>query len=257
MSGKQGNPTMKDVAREAGVALGTVSKVFNDLPVGEEYRRRVEEAAEKLGYQINNYARSMRTNKTGTVALILPTLDHPYFARIANSVSISLGRRGYSMLTSISSTDDRGEQRCLAMAVEHRVDGVIAMTYNPNLVVDPHLNFVTIDRFFNATVPCVSCDNFGGGQMAADKLIELGCKRLMFMRSGSHIYGEPDKRAAGFEMSCKMKSVPYDTLNLHESLGLQPFFDYIDQHASNGRCDFDGLFCNTDKLAVIMIAKLR
>lgn len=49
-------PTMKDVAQEAGVALGTVSKVFNDLPVGESYRLRVEEAAQKLGYHVNSYA---------------------------------------------------------------------------------------------------------------------------------------------------------------------------------------------------------
>ena len=57
MKRKENAPTMKDVAREAGVALGTVSKVFNSIPVGEDYRRRVEEAARKLGYQVNSYAR--------------------------------------------------------------------------------------------------------------------------------------------------------------------------------------------------------
>ena len=53
---KADNPTMKDVAREAGVALGTVSKVINNIPVGESYRQRVEDAIEKLGYRVNNYA---------------------------------------------------------------------------------------------------------------------------------------------------------------------------------------------------------
>ena len=71
-------PTMKDVAAEAGVALGTVSKVFNHIPVGEAYRLRVEEAARKLGYQVNNYARGLKTNKTNTVALIWPNLRHPF-----------------------------------------------------------------------------------------------------------------------------------------------------------------------------------
>lgn len=50
------NPTMKDVAREAGVALGTVSKVVNGIPVGDSYRIRVENAINKLGYQVNSYA---------------------------------------------------------------------------------------------------------------------------------------------------------------------------------------------------------
>ena len=54
-----GQPTMKDVAREAGVALGTVSKVINGLPVGEGYRKSVEAAIEKLGYRVNNYARPL------------------------------------------------------------------------------------------------------------------------------------------------------------------------------------------------------
>ena len=54
---KNSSPTMKDVAREAGVALGTVSKVVNGIPVGKEYRVRVEEAIKKLDYHINNYAK--------------------------------------------------------------------------------------------------------------------------------------------------------------------------------------------------------
>ena len=60
MKRKENAPTMKDVAREAGVALGTVSKVFNDIPVGEDYRRRVKEAAQRLGYQVNSYARGLK-----------------------------------------------------------------------------------------------------------------------------------------------------------------------------------------------------
>ena len=59
MSNKK--PTMKDVAREAGVALGTVSKVFNGIAVGKAYRDRVEAAAAQLGYSVDNYARGLRS----------------------------------------------------------------------------------------------------------------------------------------------------------------------------------------------------
>ena len=59
---KKSLPTMKDVAQEAGVALGTVSKVFNGIPVGDSYRLRVEAAAKKLGYQVNQYARGLRAS---------------------------------------------------------------------------------------------------------------------------------------------------------------------------------------------------
>ncbi len=77
---KTDSPTMKDVAREAGVALGTVSKVINNIPVGESYRQRVEDAIEKLGYHVNSYARGLKTNKTNCVALLMPSLRHPFFA---------------------------------------------------------------------------------------------------------------------------------------------------------------------------------
>ncbi|MBQ3462271.1 MAG: LacI family DNA-binding transcriptional regulator, partial [Clostridia bacterium] len=81
---------MKDVAQAAGVSLGTVSKVMNGIPVGDSYRRRVTEAAERLGYQVNNYARGLKTNKTYSVALILPSIRHPYFAALADEVTAVL-----------------------------------------------------------------------------------------------------------------------------------------------------------------------
>ena len=91
-------PTMKDVAQEAGVALGTVSKVFNGIPVGDSYRLRVEAAAKKLGYQVNQYARGLRASKTYTVAVILPGVDHPFFAALAQHLCTALTQPDHRML---------------------------------------------------------------------------------------------------------------------------------------------------------------
>ena len=65
-------PTMKDVAKEAGVSLGTVSKVINGIPVGEEYRKKVEQAIKELDYHLNAYARGLKSNRTNTIAVVLP-----------------------------------------------------------------------------------------------------------------------------------------------------------------------------------------
>ena len=105
MKRKSSAPTMKDVAREAGVALGTVSKVFNGIPVGESYRLRVEQAAAKLGYQVNSYARGLKANKTGTVALILPNAYDPFFAALADNICQALARRGCRMLLTVTGSD--------------------------------------------------------------------------------------------------------------------------------------------------------
>ena len=249
MNAKKNAPTMKDVAREAGVALGTVSKVFNGKAVGEEYRQRVLEASKKLNYQVNTYARGLKTNQTRNIALLLPTLRHPFFSALADEIIAALTRRDYHVILMITGYDAEAEQKSLTMVRQNKVDGIIGLTYHPNLVIDDDMPFVTIDRHFNANVPCVSSDNFGGGEMAAHKLIELGCRNLLFMRIGSDVYGEVNKREAGFESVCKIRGIQHDSIILSDLGSEAPFYDYLKGHIKGGRLEFDGIFCNSDQLA--------
>ena len=146
-------PTMKDVAREAGVALGTVSKVVNDLPVGESYRIRVEEAIRKLNYQVNTYAQSLKADKTYTVALLLPNTQNPYFASLAHHINMTLSRQKYRMLLCCTDFDPASEQEYINMAQRGKVDGIIGLTYNPNLVIEEGTPFVAIDRSMSPRFP--------------------------------------------------------------------------------------------------------
>ncbi len=245
---KNSQPTMKDVAQEAGVALGTVSKVFNGIPVGDSYRAKVEEAAKKLGYQVNQYARGLRAGSTFTVALILPGVNHPFFAALAQHVCEALAARGYRMLLYVTASNPEMEQACVNMVRQNKADGIIGLTYNP-LTVDKDLPFVGIDRSFRPDIPCVAADNYGGGRLAAEKLIELGCRRLAFLRTGSASPGEADKRGDGFEMACRARQVPYDTLRLNDGDDWGLFRDFFLSHMKNGRLDIDGIFCSTDLVA--------
>lgn len=250
-------PTMKDVAREAGVALGTVSKVFNNIPVGEEYRRKVETAAERLGYQVNNYARGLKTNKTNVVALIMPSLHHPFFAAMTDELTTALMKRGYRIMLASSRGDFHTEQDCVDMLRQNKVDGIIALTYNPGLVIDSDLPFVSIDRYYGANIPCISADNFGGGQLAAEKLVQLGCKKLLFLRTGSSLSAEPDKRGIGFETYCRAAGVDYEVFKLGDVVDMQPFVDFLRTHLVEGKLEFDGVFCSTDNLACHIVDILR
>jgi LacI family transcriptional regulator len=257
LKNKRSAPTMKDVAQEAGVALGTVSKVFNGIPVGESYRIKVEEAAQRLGYQVNNYARGLRSNKTNTVALVLPSIKHPFFAALGDELIGALMKREYRPMFVITNFDYEVEQKCIRMVQQNKVDGVIALTYNPNLAVDADLPFVSIDRYFNSTIPCISSDNYGGGQMAAEKLVELGCKKLLFLRTGSVVPGEPDKRGAGFEAFCQLKNLDYTVVRLNDGDGEEPFYRCLEEHMVDGKLEFDGIFCSTDYVAYHIYCKLQ
>ncbi len=249
MKRKNAAPTMKDVAREAGVSLGTVSKVMNGIPVGEPYRRRVEAASKKLGYLVNSYARGLKTNKTYCVALVLPSLRHPFFAVLADELTACLTRHGYRSILFITNFDPEAEQKSFDMVRQNKADGVIALTYSPDLIADGSVPIVTIDRHLGADVPCVSSDNFRGGELAAEKLMELGCQKLLFLRIGPDVLGEADMRCQGFEAACCRENADYETLLLSDSDTEAPFADFLRDRIRDGKPDFDGIFCNTDGLA--------
>ncbi len=243
-------PTMKDVAKEAGVALGTVSKVFNGISVGESYRIKVEEAARKLGYQVNQYARGLKTNKTNTVALIIPSVIHPYFSLLTQELTKALSQRGMRTMLFLTDFDPQAEQSCIQMMQQNKVDGAIGLTYNPDLVLDEKLPFVAIDRYFSATVPCVASDNFGGGRMAAQKLVELGCKNLAFIRTASSVPGETDKRRHGFESYCLSQKLSYEVLELIDASEDDPrIMEFLRSHLVDGEMTIDGISCGTDRMA--------
>ena len=245
------HPTMADVAKEAGVALGTVSKVVNNQRVGETYRQKVEDAIERLGYRYNNSGRALRTNQTGTIALILPNTVHPYFALLVHHINAALSRRNYRMLLFLTQGDHSQELECIRLASQNRVDGIIALTYTPHLEIPEGIRFVTIDRFFSHSIPCVASDNFSGGQLAVHKLHEFGCRKLLLLHSTSALRNEPNKRKDGFVSACEELKLSYQTLQLVEENITQTevFEEFLASHVHNGQFDFDGIFCCSDLVA--------
>ena len=250
-------PTMTDVAREAGVALGTVSRVVNNQPVGAEFREKVEAAIERLGYQYNSSGRSLRTGDTHTVAFIIPNTINPYFALLVHYVNLALEKRDYRMLLCFTEYDRSREAEFIQMALQNQVDGIIALTYNPNLTIPENVPFVTIDRFFSTSVPCIASDNFGGGFMAAHRLRDLGCTSLAFMRVGSTLTNEPSKRRDGFVSACVEMGLPFEIMALEDGQPFEMFEKFLTVHMTDGKLQFDGLFVGTDSLAWQIIRILR
>ena len=202
-------PTMKDVASEAGVSLGTVSKVVNGLPVGDVYKAKVEEAIHRLDYHVNSYAQGLKASRTGTIALLIPNLWNPFFAVLSHHINRALQARQYRMLLCTTDLNAAQEQKYVTMLQNNKVDGIIGLTCDPDLAVPEGIPFVSIDRSMGAGIPCVACDNFMGGQLAAEKLADLGCHNVAFLRTGSSLVNEPNKRKAGFENGCLARKLNY------------------------------------------------
>ncbi len=249
MPKERSNPTMKDVAQEAGVALATVSKVVNGIPVGKECRVRVEKAIKKLNYRVNIYAQGMRSERTHTIQVIIPNLTNPFFAELVNCIARELAQRNYKTMLCTTDSDPGLEQAHVLMAEQHMADGIICLTYNPKLQVPESIPVVSIDRCLGTNIPCVSSDNYGGGHLAAEKLIENGCKNLAFLRTGTSLVNETNKRKDGFVSACEERGIPYTLKIIDDGTPYSAFEVFLREHMQGAKLDFDGIFCVTDALA--------
>ena len=242
--------TMKDVAREAGVALGTVSNVVNGIPVGKNYQRRVEEAIEKLGYHVNRQAQALRSSQNSSVEVILPDLHNPFYSMLADCLCRELADRSRQMLLCLTGGDPDLEQAYLLQAERQMAGGIICLTDHPDLRIPGDIPIVSIDRVLGPGIPCVTGDHYSGGYLAAKKLTENGCKSLAYLRAGSSLPNETDRRRDGFVCACADAGLPFESVRVHQDALYSVFGDFIRAHLHDGRPDFDGLFCATDLLAL-------
>lgn len=118
--------SIKDVAAEAGVSVATVSRVLNDHPsVSADARTRVLAAVEALGYRPNAVARSLRTDQTHTLGLVISDVMHPYFTELARSVEEEARALGYSVI--IGNADERPDlqDHHVRNLLDRRIDGLL------------------------------------------------------------------------------------------------------------------------------------
>ncbi len=243
-------PTMKDVAREAGVALGTVSKVINGIPVGADYKEKVDKAIKKLDYQVNTYARGLKTQRTKTITLIVPDTQNPFYAAFTHYIESAVYQHGYKLMLCCSNGVPEKEIEYLNLASQAKTDGIIALTYSDiGNHVPPHIPIVTFDRYLeNTSIPRVSSDNYAGGVLAINKLMELGCKKPVYIRFHSTFAGEADKRKLGYLAACKNHGIEPDYLDALDCDDPKEMITkFINDHKNqDGTLSFDGVFANTD-----------
>ena len=258
---KKNAPTMKDVAREAGVALGTVSKVINGIPVSEEYRNRVLAAIETLHYEVNTYARGLKTQRTNLIALIIPNTVNPFFSAFTDYIEGALYQRGLRLLLCCADGIPEKEIDYLNLATQNKVDGIIALTYSDiGKYIADDIPMVVFDRFFeNHVIPRVASDNFAGGCMAVEKLLELGCRHPVYIRFHSVFPGESDKRMDGYLYACKKYGIEPDYLNEVDCPEVLNYMQaFLENHKNpDGTLTFDGVFAHTDYHGYLFIRLLR
>jgi len=176
---------MKDIARDLGVSVVTVSKVLrNHKDIGEETRKRVLRRVKELNYRPNMAARALTTGRTYIAGLIVPDLLHPFFAQIARALSAALRQHGYGLLLSSSEEDPELERQEIEQLLARRVDVILIASAQETAKslrrIKAHQTpYVLIDRrFAGFAADFVGTDDVAVGLLATNHLIEQGCRHI-------------------------------------------------------------------------------
>lgn len=258
-------PTLKDVARAAGVSVMTVSNVVNDRPrVGAETRARVLDAIQSLGYEVNLTARRLRAGRSGTVALVVPRVDHPYFGQLGALLTAALRRTGRHLVIEQSNASKEGELTALSQARLQMYDGVLLSVVG--------LDHADVDRL-QGQLPMVllgerpmperfdhlMLGNVEGARLATAHLLARGARRVAIV--GGTLDDDPGvsgSRTRGWREAHAAAGVPVD-----ESLVLPaPWLETaqgraaVDDALRRG-LDLDAVFAVTDQVAIGALAALH
>jgi len=193
-------PTLKDVAREAGVSIAAVSYSLNGGgTISEEARVRVREVAQRLGYRPNRSAQAVRTGRSTTLGLVVPDLNNPYYPALAQSFERAARQAGYTVVLIDTSGSTSEEVVGIRLLENQGVAGAVwcqtahepvgkASDYNMPIVVigSPEIHFDN-----------VMADDSAGGRLAAQHLLKLGHKRIGVLGGASVPAGKND-RVTGF-----------------------------------------------------------
>lgn len=180
---------MKDIARDLGVSVITVSKVLRNHPdVGDETRERVLARVKELDYRPNLAARSLVTGRTYLIGLVVPDLLHPFFAEIAKSLSDALRESGYYLIVSSSDEDPDLEEQEINQLLARRLDTLIIASCRSTVelffrIEKQQTPYVLIDRTFpGLSANFIGVDDEAVGMLATKHLIDMGCKRIAHIR---------------------------------------------------------------------------
>ncbi|MCO6451406.1 MAG: LacI family DNA-binding transcriptional regulator [Caldilineales bacterium] len=209
-------PTIRDVAKEAGVAPITVSRVINNSGyVSDDKRARVTAAVTKLGYVPNTLARSLRSRRTGTLALILTDITNPFWTTVARGVEDAASAAGLNVIFCNTDESEEEQNRYIEVLLQKRVDGILLAPVDTSpeqiaVIQAQDTPVVIIDRRVpGAEVDTVYCDSVDGAYQLTRLLLSLGHKRIALLNGPADVATAID-RLQGFRRAMSEAGIEPD-----------------------------------------------
>ena len=197
--------TIHDVAKRAGVAPITVSRVINNTGyISPETRQIVNEAIAELGYVPNVLARSLRSKRTNTIALVLTDITNPFFTIMARGVEDTASDAGFNVIFCNTDESEDKEKKYIQLLLQKQVDGILLVpakstSKSVDYILEQETPVVVLDRrVSNNLVDVVRCDSEGGAYQLVKLLLDLGHRRIV-MLNGSVDVSTSEDRLSGYK----------------------------------------------------------
>ncbi len=211
VSESAGRATIGDVADRAGVSIATVSRVANDrYGVASATAERVRRVIDELGYESNLIARSMRSQRTDIIGVMVSGIE-PFSAELLKGIASELRETGFGLIVYSGgmSGEEGWERRYLSRLSDTLADGTILVaptvidveSSHPIVAVDPHVG--------GSSIPTVASQNYEGARAATEHLIELGHRRIGFL-AGRRDLESARRREAGYRAALEAAGIPFD-----------------------------------------------
>jgi LacI family transcriptional regulator len=256
--------SIKDVAKEAGVSIATVSRVLNDIDVvNEDTKQKVKDAIKKLAYRPNIVARSLKTQKSSTIGIIIPDISNQFYPEIVRGCEDVANIYNYNIMLCNADLDVEKEMEALKILKEKMIDGVIYMSNSiGHNIIDlihelemPTVLVETTDA--EGIFPSVTIDNVMAAADAVKYLLSNGNKKIAYVGTSIEKGNALSKRYEGYkngleemEISLNKDIIYFGGVKAKD--GYEGINTILDKSA-----EVDAVFCASDEIAMGVINALR
>ncbi len=215
---KSSQATIKDIARALGISPSTVSRALKDHPdISPKTRKAVKELADKLHYEPNAIALSLRSRSSKMIGVIIPEIVHYFFSSVISGIEEIASNIGYTVIICQSNEDYEKEKNIIHSLMSSRVDGVLVSVSKTTTNYDHFLELqksnipiVFYDRVLNIpNSDRVIVDDFSGAYKAVEHLIKMGCRRIAHLATSQELLIGRNRKA-GYIQALKDNNIEVD-----------------------------------------------
>ena len=208
--------TLKDIAAELNVTIGTVSHALNDMnDISPATKERVKATAKRMGYIRDNLANSLRSGKTNTLAVIIPDISNPLISRQVLQIELEAQKRDYTTIIFNTNGDQELERQSILTAYQNRVDGILLCPVQKNedtvrFLDSLSIPFVLIGRYFeNYDTNYICADDLKSGLLAGNYLLDRGYRSTVYVGASKNLLGSK-QRLEGLKKAFSERGIPFD-----------------------------------------------